>query len=1003
MGYNDTGSSISNSYSTGSVSGTSFVGGLAGVNYTNSAITNSYSTASVSGSGARVGGLVGDLYSASTINNSYSVGTVVSGGGYVGGLLGYNIGGTITNSFWNTTTSGQATSVGGTGLTNAQMQQFASFAAWNTPTTTIANTGGSGAVWRIYEGHTYPLLNSFLTPLSISASDTSVTYNGGSQSGNAFTLIGNVFGAAATQRNVGFYNGYYSNQQGYDLTGDNLTITAKSVTLTAPAISKTYDTGLTYTTQAADLTAMSTPLVGGDSVTAATFAFADKNVGTANKIVTSSGVTVSDGNGGNNYVITYANGTNGTINAANLSIGGVTTSGRVYDSTTTAILGGTPTVTAIGSDTISVNSTGSGTFANPNVGVAKSVAVTGFTLTGPDAGNYLLVQPTGLTADITARPLTVTANTQTKTYGSADPVLTYAIGPTTAGAGLVGSDSLSGNLTRTAGENVVGGPYAITLGSLSGSANYSLAYTGNALTINPYTVSLTGIRTYDGTANFAAGAFTIGTLAGTETLTLGGTGTVASKNAGSYSVALNSLALGNGTGLASNYTLTGGNHTALITVRPLSTWTASSSGLWSNPANWDALPDGQNVLAVTIPSGGSYQVSYDGGSTTLQNLNSSQNLIMGNGTLTIGTALTTTGLSQTGGTIAGAGSLSVTNSFNQSGGSINLAGAATLTQATGNLNIADLKASSVRLTALSAGISQTGPIVTSSLTTSSATGTILNSTNQIANFSAVNSSSGNIELTNTASPLTIAAITQSGTGSIVISNTGTTITGSEPVTSGGPLTITALSPLTIGSGGLTAAGDITLVASLSTGADSLTVNGPVASSAGNITLKASNRIIMGTGGSTAAPLGTVTLIDVSGTSSPGTAPAAAPTATPSTDTCLAAPSTHGCTSVAPAATVVENITNQVVKDTSWIETTPVSATGLMPVALLKGLDEPTTSPPVTSSTAQTADGATRDQSIATDKDTGDKITDDATKKNEIEKPASSGDTNDVKPKKNFCN
>ena len=36
--------------------------------------------------------------------------------------------------------------------------------------------------------------------------------------------------------------------------------------------------------------------------------------------------------------------------------------------------------------------------------------------TGTDAGNYVVVQPTGLTADIAARSLTVTGLTPAKTY-----------------------------------------------------------------------------------------------------------------------------------------------------------------------------------------------------------------------------------------------------------------------------------------------------------------------------------------------------------------------------------------------------------------------------------------------------------------------------------------------------------------------------------------------------------------------------------------------------------
>ncbi|MEA1972474.1 MAG: GLUG motif-containing protein, partial [Candidatus Cloacimonadota bacterium] len=129
VGYNK--GDISNSYCTGSVIGSSsYIGGLVGLNssYT---INNSYSTGSVIGSTAYVGGLVGKNCYLSTISNSYSTGSV-SGSRSVGGLVGYN-NGPISNSFWDTQTSGQTNSDGGTGKTTAEMQTLSTFtdAGWD--------------------------------------------------------------------------------------------------------------------------------------------------------------------------------------------------------------------------------------------------------------------------------------------------------------------------------------------------------------------------------------------------------------------------------------------------------------------------------------------------------------------------------------------------------------------------------------------------------------------------------------------------------------------------------------------------------------------------------------------------------------------------------------------------------------------------------------------------------------------------------------------------------
>ncbi len=88
------GGTITNCYSTGSVSGQYHVGGLVGYNY-QSTIGDCYSTGSVSGKDA-VGGLVGHNF-VGTISNCYSHGSV-SGQYDVGGLVGLHSG-TITKCY----------------------------------------------------------------------------------------------------------------------------------------------------------------------------------------------------------------------------------------------------------------------------------------------------------------------------------------------------------------------------------------------------------------------------------------------------------------------------------------------------------------------------------------------------------------------------------------------------------------------------------------------------------------------------------------------------------------------------------------------------------------------------------------------------------------------------------------------------------------------------------------------------------------------------------------
>ena len=152
VGYNW--ASITNCYSTGTVTGHNYyVGGLAGGNEDGS-IAASHSAGTVSGD-VRVGGLVGYSWRGS-ITASYSTGTV-TGNEDVGGLVGDHDYGSATASFWDVETSGQITSVGGTGRTTAEMRTASTFldAGWDF-VDEMAN--GTEDTWWILEGWDYPRL-----------------------------------------------------------------------------------------------------------------------------------------------------------------------------------------------------------------------------------------------------------------------------------------------------------------------------------------------------------------------------------------------------------------------------------------------------------------------------------------------------------------------------------------------------------------------------------------------------------------------------------------------------------------------------------------------------------------------------------------------------------------------------------------------------------------------------------------------------------------------------
>ncbi|TBW37696.1 filamentous hemagglutinin N-terminal domain-containing protein [Azotobacter chroococcum] len=307
--------SIENSFATGNVSSASSrSGGLVGSNA--GLIANTYATGSVSGT-SEVGGLVG--YNDGYIDTSYALGNVAGTSGNIGALLGYN-GGSITRSYWNATTAGSLPGIGGgntsgaSGLTDEQMMQMDSYAGWS-----ISDSGGSTAVWRIYEGHTTPLLRAFMTPLTITSDNVTITYDGTVwEGGSSYTtgsitpnfwhrsprvnhsLIYGTINTSQPARNAGSYaidGGLYSSQLGYDISYDpgTLTIEKALLILSASSDSKIYD-GTTISSGMVGVSGLAT----GDTLTA-TQEYDSAEVGERTLLVNEA--AIEDGNGGNNYEV----------------------------------------------------------------------------------------------------------------------------------------------------------------------------------------------------------------------------------------------------------------------------------------------------------------------------------------------------------------------------------------------------------------------------------------------------------------------------------------------------------------------------------------------------------------------------------------------------------------------------------------------------------------------------------------------------------------------------
>ena len=200
-------------------------------------------------------------------------------------------------------------------------------------------------------------------------------------------------GPATTSATDGVtYNSTYND--GVIHTPGTVSITPRPITVTAAASSKIYDGG-TSSTAVPSITLGSLAYL--DTV-AWTESYDNKNVGTTHGMTPAG--TVSDGNSGNNYNVTFVTINTGVITPRTLIVS-ATGVNKVYDGTTTA------TVTLSDNRVLGdvfTDSYASASFADKFVGTSKPVTVIGISISGTDAGNYALSNTTAnTTADITAR------------------------------------------------------------------------------------------------------------------------------------------------------------------------------------------------------------------------------------------------------------------------------------------------------------------------------------------------------------------------------------------------------------------------------------------------------------------------------------------------------------------------------------------------------------------------------------------------------------------------
>jgi hypothetical protein len=170
------------------------------------------------------------------------------------------------------------------------------------------------------------------------------------------------------------------------------------------------------------------------------------------------------------------------VNVKPLTLATAFAANKVYNGTNVATITGTLTG-VINADDVTV--TLSGTFADVNVGTVIAVTSTS-TLGGTKAGNYSLTQPTGLFADITIAPQTITFATTAFNYQNFANYIPLATSATSATNPITFTSSNPAVAIIVAGQiQYVGIGVTTITASQVGTTNYSAATAAQTLTILP--------------------------------------------------------------------------------------------------------------------------------------------------------------------------------------------------------------------------------------------------------------------------------------------------------------------------------------------------------------------------------------------------------------------------------------------------------------------------------------------------------------------------------------
>jgi hypothetical protein len=468
-----------------------------------------------------------------------------------------------------------------------------------------------------------------------------------------------------------------------------LSVTPKALTLVASNADMNYGASTLPS-----LAYSATGLVNGDNMSGALVTSATAYSGVAGSGSNAGSYNITQGTltAGSNYNLSFTQGT--------LSVLPVTLSVTANDQNATYGVPknlGTTHVTATGlvnGDAISgvvLTQNGSAIIAGTQNAGTYANAISVGTISGITAGNYIVSTATG-TLTVQPAALTITASNVAMNYGASGlPNLTYTA------PGLVNGDTLSGALSTAATAYVMGaagsasnvGAYAITQGSLTASANYTVTFVAGTLTVNPVALTITASSqsvVYGAGTTLSGTAFTSSGLVNGDTVssvlaTYNNSATVnVLTNAGTYANAI-VLSAASGAGL-SNYalqyatgdlvvtpatlTVVANNHTMVYGASSLPVLSYTATGFVNGDTTTGALATTATrfngitgsassignyaITQGTLNAGSNYTLGYTAGTlavtpATLVVTASTQSTIYGTAIANLGsTAFTTTGL-----------------------------------------------------------------------------------------------------------------------------------------------------------------------------------------------------------------------------------------------------------------------------------------------------------------------------------------------------------------------